>query len=288
MLRKLVEYVVWVTSAGTMVATALIGALWYFQRSLIFPRPRTALKIKYGDKVVVDVSKEVRPHGVGERVVGVYFPASQSSNWTLVFFHGNADQIGNVGDILGRELSSRLGVGFLAVEYPGYALAGAGEPTQKSMVWAAERSVKHLTEKMGVREDRICAFGQSIGTAVAAELAARNLATKLVMLSPFTSIPDMCKALFPFVPRPQFFISDPFDTFALASHFKNGNANIPILILHGVNDEIVPFDHSQRLKAILPHATFVPLPNCGHNDTFSGNSYHLFYDHLRSFLASSS
>ena len=279
---RVLGYGAWLMTAGSVVMGALISALWYFQRSLIFPRPRVALPIKFGEKIEVDVRSETKPLGVGDAVVGVYFGAASPANYTLVFFHGNADQIGNVGDVLGRELSSRLGVGFFAVEYPGYALAGKGEPTQKSMVWAAERAVDHLVTVMGVRPDRVCAFGQSIGTAVAAELAARQKASKLVLLSPFTSIPDMCKALFPFVPSPKLFISDPFDTAKLATSglFRD----TPILILHGVHDEIVPFAHSERLAKIIPHATFVPLTRCGHNDTFSGQSYGIFYQHLRDFL----
>ena len=112
---------------------ALLGALYAFQRKLIFAGHAMdigpALPIRKGRKIEVDVRNEQRPRGAPDVIVGVYFPPTKPNAKTLAFWHGNADQIGNVGDHLGHVLQRNQGWGFFAVEYPGYALCAGGEPT---------------------------------------------------------------------------------------------------------------------------------------------------------------
>jgi len=289
-------------AVAAFVFVALVATLWYFQRQLIFPRvavngPAT-IPLRRGHLVRVDVSKEGRPKGVPAAIVAAHFPpppptanddaaANGERPWTLVFWHGNADQIGNVGDALGHELRRALRVGFLAVEYPGYALCPDGEPTERTLHWTARRAIEYAVSDLGVPKDRLCAFGQSIGTAVAARAAADGLAAKLVMLSPFTSIPDVCRAVFPFVPRPELFIADRFETTALADRLRD--SKVPTLILHGTRDEIVPFEQGKRLAALIggDRTTFVELPNAGHNDTFAPVPRLRFINEIDRFLKAS-
>ena len=118
---------------------ALLGALYAFQRKLIFAGHAMdigpALPIRKGRKIEVDVSNEKRPRGAPDVIVGVYFPPTKPNAKTLAFWHGNADQLGNVADFLGQALQQRLGVGFLGIEYPGYALCTSGEPTETTIHW---------------------------------------------------------------------------------------------------------------------------------------------------------
>lgn len=216
---------------------ALVAALWWFQRALIFPRPAlNPIPVRHGELVKVDVSGEGRPSGVPETLVGCWFPPASPDAWTLAFWHGNADQIGQVGDAIGRALQQRHGLGFLAVEYPGYALM-EGEPSEKGIVWTARRMVEHLVSPRGlkVRRDRVCLFGQSIGTSVALQVAAdRDLeCAKCILLSPFTSIPDMCRHFFAFVPRPDLFVLDKFDSRSVAPGIQ-----IQTIVFHGTQDEV--------------------------------------------------
>jgi len=284
MLEAVVRTVVGGATVGVMVFVALVAALWWFQRVLIFPRPRlNPIPLHRGKLIEVDVSGEGRPEGVPEVLVGCWFPPVTPEAWTLAFWHGNADQIGQVGDAVGDALQRQHGLGFLAIEYPGYALM-QGEPSEKAIVWTARRMVEHLVSPSGLaaRPDRVCLFGQSIGTSVALHVAAdpHSAAAKCVLLSPFTSIPDMCRHFFAFVPRPDLFVLDAFDSRRIAPDIR-----IPTLILHGTHDEIVPYEQGRQLAALLPAATFVRLPGAGHNNTFDRPHYRTFITELLRFLS---
>ena len=262
---------------------ALLGALYAFQRKLIFAGHAMdigpALPIRKGRKIEVDVSNESKPRGAPDTLVGVYFPPTKPNAKTLAFWHGNADQLGNVADFLGQALQQRLGVGFLGIEYPGYALCTSGEPTETTIHWTSQRMLRHLRETLKTPARDTVAFGQSIGGAVALKAAHDNLVGSCVLLSSFESIPAMAKALFPFIPVPALLVKDPFDNAKLAP-----SVNVPVLCLHGTRDEIVPFAQGRAICDLLPSSEFVSLPNCGHNDTFNGAAYRLIVDSLAAFL----
>ena len=281
MLKSLLKAAGGLATLGCTVFAALLGALYHFQRNLIFPRPdnANALPIRKGQLVSVDVSREARPEGVPGNLVAVYFPPTTAKQ-VLAFWHGNADQIGNVGDHLGQILQRNKGWGFFGVEYPGYALCRGGEPTEETIVWAAERMLKHLHVKLEVPAEHTVAFGQSIGGSVALQMTAKGLAGKCVLLSSFSSIPAMAKTLFPFVPTPELLVKDPFDNAKIAPNVK-----APVLCLHGTRDEIVPYAQGQEIANLLPNSRFVPLQGAGHNDTFNGATFRAVIDTLADFLS---
>jgi len=280
MLQSLLKAAGGLATLSVAVFASLVGALYHFQRNLIFPRPDNSnpLPIRKGQLVTVDVSREARPEGVPGQLVAAYFPPTTSKH-VLAFWHGNADQIGNVGDHLGHVLQRDQGWGFFAVEYPGYALCRGGEPTEETIVWAAERMLKHLHVKLEVPWETTVAFGQSIGGSVALQMTAKGLAGKCVLLSSFSSIPKMAKTLFPFVPSPELLVKDPFDNAAIAPSVK-----APVLCLHGTRDEIVPYSQGEEIASLLPNSRFVPLRGAGHNDTFNGAHFREVINTLADFL----
>lgn len=92
------------------------------------------------------------------------FMKSPHAATTIVYFHGNGDQIGWGGVYLGQLFSER-GYSFCAVEYPGYGLAG-GETSEASVLGAAEAVLLHLEESKGIDRKSMVLFGQSIGWCV--------------------------------------------------------------------------------------------------------------------------
>ena len=141
--------------------------------------------------------------------------------------------------------------------YPG----APGSPSESSIIWAAEKALEHLTGQMGVGRKRIVLSGQSLGTGVAVRLAASGWGTKLVLLSPYTSMPAVAArgVLRAFPVR--LLMRDRFDSELLAARIDR-----PVLVLHGSLDEIVPVELGRSLSTRFPHARFVEVTGAGHND----------------------
>ena len=224
----------------------LCAVLFLVQRALVFPAPRDRVDSESGTTVEV-------PGGTP-----MLWRSVEGGGPVVVHFHGNGEQIGGLG-WLGEALAKRQ-VSFAAVEYPGYPGA-PGAPSEASIVTAAEKALEHLTGPMGVARERIVLSGQSLGTGVAVRLAANGWGTKLVLLSPYTAMTAVAvRGVFQVFPV-RLLMRDRFDSEPLAPRIDR-----PVLVLHGSQDEIVPFDLGQALSARFPHARFVEVRGAGHND----------------------
>jgi uncharacterized protein len=152
------------------------------------------------------------------------------------------------------------GLGFYAVEYPGYGLAAGQEPSEKGIYAAAEAALAHLHGTLGVPRERTVLQGQSLGSGVAVEMAKRGHGARLVLISPYTSITEMGARIFPLLPA-SLLVRDPFDSAAKAPGIE-----LPVLIVHGTRDEVIPVDMGQRLGTLFPNATVSLLEDRSHND----------------------
>ena len=243
--------------AGLCAAVPL-GALYLQQRSMIYPVPPYAEHpAAYGGEraelVTVDVAGEARPAAVGDVVAGAWFAPPSDASAVIVYFHGNADQIGWGGAALGRQLNDR-GVGFFAAEFPGYGFSATGDaaPTEDSIHWAAARALRYVVEALEVDKDRVTVVGQSLGCAAALRLAADE-DLPVVCVAPFASIPDMASDIFPLIPRAvaAALAKDTFDNVAAARRVTRD-----AVVVHGVEDEIVPLQQGKIAEKC----------NAGHND----------------------
>jgi len=226
---------------------AVMGVVYALQRSLVFPAPRVG-EVPSAPAGVVRV-----PGGT----LMAYVPPPTSTAPVVVHFHGNAEQVSRTV-WLGAALQAR-GVGFAAVEYPGYGLvADEGSPSEDSLVDAGEKALAHLVS-MGVSRDRLVLSGQSVGTGVAVTLAARGWGTHLLLVSPYTSLPDVGARDLPFLPV-RLLMRDRFDSLGRAP-----DVTIPVLVVHGTNDEVIPYDLGERLAGAFPSARFVSVVGGTHN-----------------------
>jgi uncharacterized protein len=190
-------------------------------------------------------------------VRALYFPAPPGAP-TLVHFHGNGETLRGLVPF-GLELVNR-GLGVLLVEYRGYG-SSPGETSEQGIYLDAAAALDAL-EQRGIARDRIILSGTSLGTGVAAEMAARGRGARLVLISPYTSIPRVAARIAPFLPT-SWIISDRFDTLS-----KAGRLGLPVLIIHGDEDEIIPYVMGQELAAAIPSARLITVPGGHHNDLF--------------------
>ncbi len=183
-----------------------------------------------------------------------------SGRRVLIFFHGNA---GNVADRLERAkiLNERLGLDVVLVDYRGYGNS-SGSPSEEGL-YRDGRAVYRAVIEAGVRPEQIVLFGESLGCAVAIELARRWPCAAVVLETPFLSVPALARVHYPFVPA--ILVRSRFDSAA-----KIADVAAPKLFLVAERDEIAPPAHGRRLfeTARGVRELFV-IPGAHHNDTYS-------------------
>ncbi|MFH0997244.1 MAG: alpha/beta hydrolase [Pseudomonadota bacterium] len=239
------------TAAGLYLAYA--GLVFFLQRSMIFPRgviPPFTDPVRPRDAEVLSI------HTGTETVEAWFIPADTTFPGpcpAVIFAHGNAELIDFWPEYL--KPLSRNGIHLLLVEYPGYGRSN-GRPSEKSILRAFIAAYDQLVAKNTVDPNRIILFGRSIGGGAICGLAKARPSAGLILLSTFTSIRSFAPAygLCPFL------IRDPMDNIGVLKEYPR-----PTLILHGKQDELIPFTHAIELVAASRNARLIAY-NCGHND----------------------
>ena len=234
---------------------ALCALAFAAQGALIYPAPHTSpesLQQRPGFGRV--------PLAAGLQVDIFYIPAPPGAP-TLVHFHGNGEQLlsqQGMGEGLGD-----AGLGFLAVEYPGYG-ASPGSPSEAGLYAAGEAALQFLREQ-GVKPEQVVLSGRSLGTGVAVEMARRGYGARMVLVAPYTSMVAMGQRALPFLPA-SLLMRDRYDNLSKAPSIP-----IPVLVIHGEQDTVVPVEMGRTLGQRFPNAKVVTVPGAGHNDVLEGN-----------------
>eukprot|EP00741_Cyanophora_paradoxa_P025004 tig00000319_g24136.t1 len=196
------------------------------------------------------------------------------TNRTLLFSHGNAEDLGLLWDHL-MAISSRLKVSLCAYEYPGYGLS-EGQPSEHGVYEAADAAFEYLTKhcKLDAARD-IILFGRSLGSGPTVDLASRADVRAVILQSPLTScVRVVLKIDHTFG----------FDIFPNVDKIRRVQA--PVLVIHGTDDEVVPFAHGLTLYKMCANAAKpVWIQGAGHND-IELRWRDLYFRSLEAFLAS--
>lgn len=172
----------------------------------------------------------------GLQLKGWYAPAT-SEPLTLVYFHGNADNLKSAAPIAGPYIDA--GYGYLIVEYRGYSLM-PGSPTEQGLYADGRAFIRKLSE-MGVSENKIVLIGHSLGTGVATQMATEFDVRGLMLLTPFLSIAKMAQVRFPFLPADQMTL-DRFENWK-----KLPTLHMPLLVAASGRDFVVPTEQETAL-----------------------------------------
>lgn len=194
----------------------------------------------------------------GVELHGWYVPVEKPRG-TVLFTHGNAGNISHRLDYVA--MFHRLGYNLLIFDYRGYGNS-SGTPSEPGTYLDAESAWSYLTQVKHEQPCRIAVFGESLGGAVAAQLATQHPPAALVLASSFTSVPDLGQQLYPWLPV-RWLARIRYDTRASLQQ-----AHVPLLVAHSPQDEIIPYTHGQALfAAARDPKTFLELAG-GHNDGF--------------------
>ncbi len=171
----------------------------------------------------------------------------------VIFGHGN----GEIIDYWPQELRtfSRMGIGLLLVEYPGYGRS-AGSPSQDSITETFVSAYDVLSSRKDVDASRIIFLGRSLGGGALCALALKRPSAALILMSSFTSIRSFAIRYL----APSFLVRDSFDNLAVVKHYSN-----PVMIIHGKRDAIIPFGHGQKLHQAAKQSVLI-VYEAGHND----------------------
>ena len=159
----------------------------------------------------------------GVRLHSWYLPTTNPAAFTVLFLHGNAGNISHRLDKL--RLLHDLGVNTLILDYRGYGRS-AGQPNETGTYADALAAYRHLIETRHATPATILAFGESLGAAIAVELATTQPLAGLVIEEPFTSVAEVGQKMFPFAPV-RLIVRNRYDTLA-----KMPRLTAPLLIFH--------------------------------------------------------
>lgn len=211
---------------------------------------------------------------------GWFVPGKKSSTdddlHTLLWFHGNSGNINRRLDNI-KMLHDRVPVNVFIFDYRQYGRS-EGRITEQGTYMDARAALSYLHSRNDINSEKVIFFGRSLGSAVAVELAVKKKCRALILETPFTSIREMAKVLYPFLPFTRF-LRTKYDSLS-----KIRNIKVPTLIMHGDKDELVPFEQGWKLyeEANEPKK-FYTIPGAAHNDTHivGGEEY---FDVIRNFV----
>ena len=172
----------------------------------------------------------------GTRLSAWWIPAREPWAGALVA-HGNAGNISNRLHI--ARAWKAMGVSTLLFDYRGYG-ASDGSPSEAGLYADATAAYGELVRRLGLAglgPERAIAHGESLGGAVVVELALREPLGAVVIESAWSSLPELASRLYPFLPV-RLLLRERFDTLE-----RVAKLDVPLLVLHGRGDEIVPFEH---------------------------------------------
>ncbi len=192
----------------------------------------------------------------GLKLHGWFFPGGPP-NRTLIYFHGNA---GNIGDRLPKiKKLHGLGMNVFLFDYRGYG-GSEGKPSLTGAVDDSLAAYRWVVARPDVDPNHIILYGESLGGALALEVARQERHAAVILESTFTSVRDMAKSFYRLIPR--FLVPDVYRSIDTIRQVHE-----PILILHGLRDGVVPHTMGKRLYEAAPQPKrFVLFPEATHSD----------------------
>jgi fermentation-respiration switch protein FrsA (DUF1100 family) len=192
----------------------------------------------------------------------------------VLFSHGYSGNLSHCAEGV-RRLVTLLGQAVLVYDYPGYGRS-TGKPSEAACIASAEAALDFIIREKHVPPERVLLYGGSLGGAMAIDLAARQPYRALLLVSAFTSIPDMARKRYPWFPIGRF-IRNRFDNLA-----KIGRCPGRVFIAHGTADGFVPFSMAEQLfDAAREPKRFFPMLGHDHRHRPGPD----FYNEVQRFLA---
>ncbi len=211
--------------------------LYFYQRNLLYHPNENNYS---GDQISVDIKKVKILTSDKIELLGWYHEKNIKNLKTLLFFHGNAGSLENRIHKLNH--FKEMDINFLIIAWRGFS-GNKGKPSEKGLYDDGQSAIKWLKNN-GLDEKNLILYGESLGTGVATHLAQNKNFAGIILETPFTSMIDAAKTFYPYIPV-KLLLKDKFE-----NQKKIKNINLPILIMHGEVDQIVPFSMGKKIYEI--------------------------------------
>ena len=263
-----------------LIAVCIVYGAWCvllftMQGKLMFPRefaPKPGEAMPFGP---VEVMRRALPSG-GEAIAW-FAPVNGASEQrpapVVVYYHGNAEIIDQQESVV--RMYHRLGVSVLLIEMRGYGRS-AGEPSQAAFREDSLAFFDEMLTRADVDRGRIVIHGRSLGGGAAADLAAAHPPKAMILEATFTSAASMAWRYL----APPFLVTSPFRTERVVR-----TLDAPLLVMHGIHDEVVSVSHGRALRAMAKRAQLREF-DCMHNDLFARGFGDEYWDTIATFLRS--
>ena len=240
-----------------LVYVVFIAALGLMQKRLMyFPDPTRFVPAEWALKELEPLTNKTED---GLTMTSWYRPARARDKFTIVFFQGNAGHLGYRNYKVRPWLDA--GYGVLMVGYRGFG--NPGSPFEEGLYMDAEAAIDGL-HKEGVPDKAMVFYGESMGTGVATQMATEYGAAALILESPYTSVPDVGADRYPLVPV-HLLLRDKYDSLS-----KIKDVHMPLLLLHGELDQVVPIKFGKKLfEAANEPKQAEYVPDAGHSDVYT-------------------
>jgi fermentation-respiration switch protein FrsA (DUF1100 family) len=241
------------------------------QRWIIFPRWHTAPDPRAAERVpgLLRIWLPIADGQVEAWLLPGDGVGAERPGPLLFYAHGNAELIEHWGEALLP--LRRLGISVLLPEYRGYGRS-SGSPSQDAIVDDFTALLDLVRDRPEIDPARVVLQGRSLGGGVVCALALRRPPAALILQSTFTSLRDMARRYH----LPARLVRDPFDNRAAVRDLE-----LPLLIVHGTRDSLVPYAHAEALLAAAPRARLVSFAT-DHNEPLSDDPR--FWHEVMAFL----
>jgi len=259
-LKRMIQSILFIV----ITSWILIALLIYFYQPKLIYYPHKEIVASPND-ILLDY-EEVTLTTSDNYEINAWWIPNANARATLLFFHGNAGNISHRLDSINN--FHQLGLSVLIIDYRGYGIS-PGTPSEQGTYNDAEAAWSYLTKEKNIPPNNIVIFGRSLGGAIATWLAEKHASAALIIESSFTSIADIGKYYYPYLPTKLL------ARIKYPSKDRIPKIKTPILFIHSPNDEIIPYEHGQALFEVANKPKSFLQIHGSHNDGFmiSGRKY---------------
>ena len=216
------------------IYTLVLILLFIFQRNLMYHPDENNY---FGDKLEINIEKVKVNTSDNLNLLAWFHKKDLKKFKTIVYFHGNAGKLENRIHKLNH--FKDMNVNFLIISWRGFS-GNSGKPSEQGLYKDGKSAIDWL-KNMGLTEKDIILYGESLGTGIATQIAQNKKFAGLILETPFTSMVDAAKNVYPYIPV-GLLLKDRYE-----NDKKIKKINIPVLVMHGEADKIVPFKMGKKI-----------------------------------------